>query len=86
MRARLGQPAVQARYRRRAEIAERPFAQIKQHDQFRRFTVWGRAAARTQWVLVCAAVNLRILHARWRARLGPPAPVTGTAAVALRAA
>ena len=67
MRARLREPAVQARYARRAGLAEPCFARIKQHDGFRRFTVWGWAAVRTQWSLICAAANLRVLCQRWRA-------------------
>ena len=82
MRARLRDPAAQARYRRRAPIAERPFAQIKHHDQFRRFTVWGWAAARTQWALICAAANLRTLDGRWRERFAPRRPPAGAAALA----
>jgi transposase len=72
MRERLRAPAASARYRQRSQIAERSFAQVKQHDQFRRFTVWGQAAARTQWALVCAAANLRVLFRQWRERLAPP--------------
>jgi hypothetical protein len=72
MRALLEQPQAQARYQLRDQTAERTFAQIKHHEQFRRFTVWGWQAARTQWTLICAALNLRILYARWRSRPGTP--------------
>jgi transposase len=79
MRQRLATPEGQALYRSRAPVAERTFGRIKQHDAFRRFTVWGLEAVRTQWALVCAAANLRILYARWRERLarpsGPGAPL-----------
>ena len=73
MRARLRTSAGQALYRRRAGIAEPGFARIKQHDGFRRFTVWGLDAVRTQWSMVCAAVNLRALYRNWRAS-APRAP------------
>lgn len=66
LRARLRDPVEQARYRRRAGIAEPCFARIKQHDGFRRFTVWGLEAVRTQWAVICATANLRVLYARWK--------------------
>lgn len=69
MRERFRNPEVQARYRRRAGLAEPCFARIKQHDGFRRFTVWGWAAVRTQWSLLCTTANLRILYARWKTNL-----------------
>lgn len=72
MRQRLAEPAAQARYRRRAGLAEPCFARIKQHDAFRRFTVWGFEAVRTQWSLICAAANLRVLYQHWRARADAP--------------
>jgi hypothetical protein len=56
-------------------------AQIKQQEGFRRWTVWGLEAVRTPWSLVCATLNLRILHRRWRAGDGGRA----TAAAALLA-
>jgi transposase len=83
MRARLREPAGQALYRQRAGIAEPSFARIKQHDGFRRFTVWGWAAARTQWALICAAANLRVLYARWKnGGESSPGPSTAVAACA----
>ena len=86
MRARLREPAGAARYRRRAGIAEPCFARIKQHDGFRRFTVWGLEAVRTQWSLVCAAANLRVLDQRGRASPSAPRGPAGAAAAALAAA
>ena len=65
MRDRLSDPAVAARFAQRAQLAELTFARIKQHDEFRRWTVSGLEAVRTQWALVCAAANLRILYRRW---------------------
>ena len=72
MRQRMAEPAAQARYRHRAGLAEPCFARIKQHDAFRRFTVWGFEAVRTQWSLVCAAANLRVLYRHWRASPNDP--------------
>lgn len=80
MRARLALPAVAARWQRRGEIIERRFGQIKQHDGFRRWTVWGLENVRTQWSLLCATLNLRVLYGRWRSDR------QGSAAVGLRLA
>ncbi|MGA2556248.1 MAG: transposase, partial [Verrucomicrobiota bacterium] len=66
MRAHWLEPCGQALYQQRSQIIERRFAQIKQHDGFRRWTVWGLEAVRTQWSLLCATLNLRILYRRWR--------------------
>jgi transposase len=82
MRARLRDPAVRARYDRRSAIVEPGFALIKQHDGFRRFTVWGLAAVRTQWSLLCATANLRVLYRQWKTRHPGPR----TAFVRLRVA
>lgn len=71
MRDRLQEPAGRALWRQRAGIIEPRFGQIKQHDGFRRWTVWGLEAVRTQWALVCATLNLRVLYRRWRAGRGP---------------
>lgn len=86
MRARLREPAAQARYARRAGIAELGFARIKQHDAFRRFTVWGLMAARTQWALVCAAANLRVLYQAWLTVPRPPRGPRFASAAVLAAA
>jgi len=66
MRARLQEPAALALYQKRREIIERRFAQIKQHDGFRRWTVWGLESVRTQWKLLCATLNLRVLYKKWQ--------------------
>ena len=73
MRARLRQSAVYARWSQRREIIERRFGQIKQHDGFRRWTVWGLESVRTQWSLLCATLNLRVLYRRWRSGRTPAA-------------
>lgn len=66
MRRRLQEPAARAQWEQRSHIIEPRFAQLKQHDGFRRWTVWGLEAVRTQWTLLCATLNLRILYKRWR--------------------
>ena len=64
MRQRLQRQMTQ--WQRRREIIEPRFAQIKQHDGFRRWTVWGLEAVRTQWSLLCATLNLRVLYQKWK--------------------
>jgi len=81
MRERLRQPQGAATYARRQTIIEPRFGQLKHHDGFRRWTVWGLANVRTQWSVLCATLNLRILYRRWRAGRGGG---RGSAAAALR--
>jgi len=45
-------------YGHRKTQGERPFAEIKQRMKFRRFSLRGKAKARGEWDLVCAALNL----------------------------
>jgi transposase len=66
MRQRLEEPALQEQWRQRSQIIEPRFAQIKQHDGFRRWTVWGLESVRTQWSVLCTTLNLRILYRRWQ--------------------
>jgi len=73
MRQRLKAPAIRAQWRERGTIIEPRFAQIKQHDGFRRWTVRGLEGVKTQWSLLCATLNLRVLYGRWRAGNRPPA-------------
>jgi hypothetical protein len=77
MRQTLSEPLTRAQWHQRSTIIEPRFGQIKQHDGFRRWTVWGLEGVKTQWSLVCATLNLRVLYARWRAP-GPPAPANPT--------
>jgi transposase len=67
MRARLREPATERQWRKRREIIEPRFGQIKQHEGFRRWTVWGLEGVRTQWSLLCATLNLRVIYRAWRA-------------------
>jgi len=66
MREKLEQPGTRAQWEQRRRIIEPRFAQLKQHDGFRRWTVWGLEGVRTQWALLCATLNLRILYTRWQ--------------------
>ena len=68
MRARLRDPATYALWKRRGGIIERLFGHIKEHDGFRRWTVSGLEAVRTQWTMLCATVNLRVIYRRWKTR------------------
>ena len=79
MRARLREPAAQARMRQRQEIIEPRFGQIKQHEGFRRWTVWGLDNVRTQWALLCTTLNLRVIYRRWRADREPQTTGAGAA-------
>lgn len=58
--------------RRRSEIIERLFGQIKGNDEFRRWTFRGKEKAAAQWTMICTAVNLKKLIAAqlWQ-RLAP---------------
>jgi transposase len=67
MRQRLADPLVREQWQRRSSIIEPRFAQIKAHDGFRRWTVRGLENVRTQWALLCATLNLRVLYRPWRA-------------------
>lgn len=73
MRERLKDPAVRAQYAQRGTIVEPRFAQLKQHDGFRRWTVWGFEAVQTQWSLLCATLNLRVLYRQWHWKQQPKA-------------
>jgi transposase len=68
MRQRLEQPDQREQWQQRSRIIEPRFAQLKQHDGFRRWTVWGLEGVRTQWSLLCATLNLRVLYTRWQAK------------------
>jgi hypothetical protein len=85
MRQRLQEPSVQAIWRRRGEIIEPRFGQIKQQDGFRRWTVWGLENVRTQWALLCATLNLRVLFRRWQMQRSPSAGAAVLSLTGLRA-
>ena len=66
MRERLEQTVPREQWEQRRRIIEPRFAQLKEHDGFRRWTVWGLEAVRTQWALLCATLNLRVLYKKWQ--------------------
>lgn len=69
MKQQLEKPDTRAQWEQRSRIIEPRFAQLKQHDGFRRWTVWGLEGVRTQWSLLCATLNLRILYKRWQTKV-----------------
>jgi transposase len=83
MRAKLAEPLTRAQWRKRSTIIEPRFGQLKQHDGFRRWTVWGLEGVKTQWALLCATLNLRVLYARWRASRPPETTNLAVSAVSL---
>jgi transposase len=69
---RMATPEAQAKYARRKEVAERPFAVIKQQFGARRFLLRGLANVRTEWQWLATAFNLERLMSFVRGRAGPP--------------
>ena len=67
MRGRLSLAPAQASLSQRQEIFKPRFGQIKQHEGFWRWTVWGLEGVRTPWAVLCATLNLSVLYQRWRA-------------------
>jgi hypothetical protein len=84
MRQRLNDPTLRAQWQRRGEIIEPRFGQLKAHDGFRRWTVGGLENVKTQWALLCASLNLRVLYRRWRAGRGPETADAVSAAMGLK--
>ena len=68
MKEKLKTPEGSEQWKQRCQIIERVFGQIKEHDGFRRWTVWGWEAVQTQWALICTTLNLRTLYKRWQAK------------------
>jgi transposase len=67
-RARYQDPTHHASYQRRKELIERVFAQIKEHEGFRRWTMRGLEKVQAQWSLLMTTYNLRVLFQLWKAR------------------
>jgi len=84
MREQLKDPATRQQWQQRSTIIEPRFGQLKAHDGFRRWTVTGLENVKTQWSLLCATLNLRVLYRRWRAGRGPDATSTAAAVAILR--
>ena len=65
MRARLNSEEGRSRYRLRGQTVEPRFGYIKRGLGVRRFLRRGLTAVRTEWSLVCTAVNIGILLRHW---------------------
>jgi transposase len=60
------EPLGQGILRQRKQIAELPFAWLKQLMGFRRWTVRGLENVSAQWNLLCTSLNLKVLHGCWK--------------------
>lgn len=56
---------LRAALKKRSKTIEPVFAWCKEGMKFRRWTVRGLEKVKTQWVLLCTAINLRRLHKHW---------------------
>jgi hypothetical protein len=65
LRQRMITPEALAIYRKRMHIVEPFFGYVKRVLGIRKFLRRGREAVRTEWTLVCLAVNFRILLKHW---------------------
>jgi len=66
LRAKLASPEGQAIYKRRREIVEAVFGQIKQARRFRQFLLRGLHKVRAEWNLICLTHNLlKLQRAGW---------------------
>ena len=54
-------PWAQQRYAQRKTQAERPFAEIKARQRFRRFMLRGQEKVTGEWDLVCSGFNVMAL-------------------------
>lgn len=59
------QPEMKALYKRRIELVEKVFGEIKHNRGFRRWMYRGLESVRAQWSLICTAYNLRKIHQVW---------------------
>jgi len=66
LRERMGTEIGRSLYRRRKHTVEPRFGQIKHVLGVRRFMRRGLASARTEWSMVCTAVNIGILLRHWK--------------------
>jgi len=66
-REKLKDPEMRALLRKRSQIVEPVFGWGKQVLGFRRWTVRGLEKVKTQWLLLCTAMNMLRLHKAWTA-------------------
>jgi transposase len=64
-RDKLKDEAMRAILKRRSETVEPVFGWVKEAMGFRRWTVRGRGKVKTQWLILCTAMNLLRLHKDW---------------------
>jgi vacuolar-type H+-ATPase subunit E/Vma4 len=64
-REKLKDPAMRAKLKQRGGIVEGVFGWFKEGMGFRRWTVRGQEKVKTQWSLLCVAVNLQRLYTPW---------------------
>jgi len=57
--------SLRAALKKRCAVIEKVFGWGKQGMGFRRWTVRGVEKVKTQWLLLCTAINLRRLHKHW---------------------
>jgi transposase len=65
LRSRMSEDHGRSRYRLRRQTVEPRIGQVKHVQGFRRFLRRGLESVRTEWSLVCAAVNVGILLKNW---------------------
>jgi len=70
-REKLAGSDAQKSLKRRSEIIERLFGQIKGNDGFVRWTFRGKEKVQAQWTMLCTAINLRRLIAAFGGGLAP---------------
>jgi transposase len=73
---RMATPEAQEKYKKRREVAEMPFAVIKDHFGARRFLLRGLDQVRTEWRWLATAFNLHKMISLLRARAGPAAALS----------
>ena len=66
LRVRMASEEGKARYKRRRETVEPRFGYIKQTLGVRRFLHRGLQKVRTEWSMLCTAVNIGVLLREWR--------------------
>jgi len=64
-RAKRQDESLRSALKKRGGIIEKVFGWSKQGMGFRRWTVRGLEKVKTQWLLVCMAINLRLMHKHW---------------------
>lgn len=69
MKKKLLTPVNQQRIRKRKQIVEPVFAQIKQNANFRRWTMKGLENVKAQWLMLCCVWNLKKIYVKWKRQI-----------------